>query len=412
MARHGVRPFVDSSWHAGPFDLSVPLENGWMGVDLFFVLSGFLITSHLLTGRTTGRVQSVWDYLRRRAWRILPAYYVTVLVILAGLVPFYRPATTRPLRSALTHLFFLQDLRHNDLLPAFWSLGVEEKFYLVAPLVVLACWRLSPRRRLMAIAGLAVVPWVARVVILWRFGPAASYEEWFGRFRSPAPLTFDGLAAGMLLAAAWADGGARAWLLRWRRAIGVCGWTALALLLVSHPWLRAPGIGDHVALQAAVAWSAAAVVAAALAGGPGATALAKPALFPVAVLSYSAYLVHELIIPMAMRLNPLGSAASGVTRFAGFVLPYLAITAAGTALLHFGVERPALSRRDVRTRSTTGSTAAPVSMAPAGPLTDNSAPQLRSVPPVADATAAMTAERAVATSSSFSVRSTDCSRTE
>ena len=116
------------------WDAAAPLLNGWVGVDLFFVLSGFLISKHLLAQRETSKGLALGPYLVKRALRIVPAYYAVLLVVAAGLVPLYAvPQEALALRLGY-HALFLQDYLPANIVVVFWSLGVEEKFYLLAPL--------------------------------------------------------------------------------------------------------------------------------------------------------------------------------------------------------------------------------------------------------------------------------------
>jgi peptidoglycan/LPS O-acetylase OafA/YrhL len=122
------------------------LPFGWIGVDLFFVLSGFLITTILLERRSTLRV-----FYLRRALRIFPPYFSTLAVILL-LVPAARAEWP-------WHALFLTNVRHTLFEPAspmiipLWSISIEEQFYLLWPLFVL---RASPRHTLIA-ASCAVI---------------------------------------------------------------------------------------------------------------------------------------------------------------------------------------------------------------------------------------------------------------
>ncbi len=181
-------PFSSEAW------LATRRLVGWVGptgVDLFFVVSGFLITSILLTCRESpGALRAFYV---RRALRILPAYYA--FVGLAFLLPLIRrayPALADPWPT----LLFVQNwqLAFNDGAPGWpnnilWSVSIEEQFYLIWPLAVYALSRRSLVRVTLALIVLSVV---ARVVS-WQLigGSAASF------------LTFcrlDGLALGALAA--------------------------------------------------------------------------------------------------------------------------------------------------------------------------------------------------------------------
>ncbi len=111
----------------GSWDAIIIFLNGWAGVDLFFVLSGFLIAYLLL--RRWASDQTSWSqrlrrYLSKRVLRIFPAYYATLLVVAFGLLPFY-PVSEQQWGWRLTyHLLYLQDYFPPNFVVAFWSLGV------------------------------------------------------------------------------------------------------------------------------------------------------------------------------------------------------------------------------------------------------------------------------------------------
>jgi peptidoglycan/LPS O-acetylase OafA/YrhL len=122
-------------------------RNGWMGVDLFFVLSGFLITGILLdTKNSNGYFR---NFYARRCLRIWPLYYCTLLFMFL-VVPIIRPSEAHQIfepRSMpwWSYFVYLQNFlvpsitRATGLLGVTWSLAVEEQFYVVWPLVVRFC---------------------------------------------------------------------------------------------------------------------------------------------------------------------------------------------------------------------------------------------------------------------------------
>jgi peptidoglycan/LPS O-acetylase OafA/YrhL len=179
------------------------LSAGWIGVDLFFVLSGFLITGILIRAR--GRDRYFINFYARRAVRILPLYYGMIFV---GLVY----AWLRPLDPAVqsfwtnqkwlwTYLANYPDAADNRMVlirsgricfDMFWSLAIEEHFYLVWPVIVWAC----PLRWLGVVCvGLAVVLLASR----------AAYVHATGRCITAyvaTPFRLDGLLLGSA-AAVW-----------------------------------------------------------------------------------------------------------------------------------------------------------------------------------------------------------------
>ena len=173
-------------------------QAGWMGVDLFFVLSGFLITGIL----TETREQKHYfrNFLGRRFLRIWPLYYLSLVVLLV-LVPMVLPTVPPELKSMQDKQVWFWLYAANWLFAAeggfsqtsggyFWSLAVEEQFYLVWPFVVYA---LSSRMLLRVSLGLLAGSLLLRVALV-HLGVSTG---------SLYTITFahlDGLAVGSCLA--------------------------------------------------------------------------------------------------------------------------------------------------------------------------------------------------------------------
>ncbi len=146
------------------FHLQFPaLGGGFVGVDVFFVISGYLITNIVLGELGAGRFSFARFYLRRIA-RILPALVVVIAIsVLAASVIYTPPVLQHALKQGLyallsvSNIFFWADASYwsptakQYLLLHTWSLGVEEQFYLFYPVLLFACYRLGGRR---ATAGL------------------------------------------------------------------------------------------------------------------------------------------------------------------------------------------------------------------------------------------------------------------
>lgn len=175
--------------------LSFVSGNGWMGVDLFFVLSGFLITGILVdTKKSEGYFR---NFYARRCLRIWPLYY-SALLFMFVLVPLLRPSEAQTIfeaRSAPWWAFplFLQNflvpipIAATGLLGVTWSLAVEEQFYLVWPLVMRFCNESLLRN--IAIAVICISPALRFYLSLHQVN---IYSNTFCRL--------DGLMAGALLA--------------------------------------------------------------------------------------------------------------------------------------------------------------------------------------------------------------------
>jgi len=220
---------------------------GWgqYGVDLFFVLSGFLITGILVDSRQKPRYFR--NFYLRRILRIFPLYYgvLFVLFFLLPLVPALRGATLDTLREHqlwawLYGVNVFSALRGDWALPYidhFWSLAVEEHFYLVWPLVV---WMLGRRPRVLMAVSLGVVAMalVGRIAFsLAGVNPHALYVL--------TPFRLDGLALGGFLAVLTRQPGGRDALVRALPRVVVA---AVLLFLLRFGWSRFTSAGSAVLL--------------------------------------------------------------------------------------------------------------------------------------------------------------------
>ncbi|MEO8898801.1 MAG: acyltransferase [Candidatus Dormibacter sp.] len=166
-----------------------PFAGGQIGVDIFFVLSGFLITTLIAQeNRTAGRVQ-LRNFYGRRALRILPVLIVVVCVaeLLATVVG--SPANhVNTVRAAPEALLFFQNwdlaLHQGSLLGGYlghtWSLSIEEQFYLVWPIALIALLRFSDTRTALKVCvALAVAGQLLSLVLSMGDRPS-SYFVYFG----------------------------------------------------------------------------------------------------------------------------------------------------------------------------------------------------------------------------------------
>ena len=141
---------------------------GWVGVDIFFVLSGYLITSILVGEHETTGVISLSRFYMRRACRLLPALFVVVCVAIA--IAFWFHYNTRNTTiDAVAALLYLADYgyvlmpAHWSFLGHTWSLSVEEQFYFIWPLLLIVLLKWS-KRRIAFYATLVLI----FVVAVWR----------------------------------------------------------------------------------------------------------------------------------------------------------------------------------------------------------------------------------------------------
>jgi peptidoglycan/LPS O-acetylase OafA/YrhL len=224
-------------------------EAGWMGVDLFFVLSGFLITGILL--KSLGEKNGYRNFLARRALRIFPLYYLCLGVFTATAVLRVDPASWNAMKDWGGVSWFVAYLGNfraawmNNLPPVLsfatlWSLQVEEQFYLLFPIAVALLSKQNLRRFLI---GCAIAAPILRtsLVLFVPGNSAAGYVL--------MPCRMDALAMGGILAILFSTGRPR--VSHARLAFAVSGTIAAGIFFAAlrnqphgtayDPWMRSIG---------------------------------------------------------------------------------------------------------------------------------------------------------------------------
>ncbi len=187
--------------HAGGVDIPYYLRFfriGWIGVELFFVLSGFLITGILL--KTKEHPRYFLNFYARRALRIFPLYYLVLIValIILPLFHWYEPSEFGSFSSWgwYSYWVFLSNFamgigyaKHNYLVVT-WSLSMEEQFYLLWPLLM---FRYSPTAIFrFGLAYLCLIPF-ARAFMLYGLGNSVLMVDYL------TPVRLDSIVAGSIL---------------------------------------------------------------------------------------------------------------------------------------------------------------------------------------------------------------------
>ncbi|HEX5267748.1 MAG TPA: acyltransferase family protein [Acidimicrobiales bacterium] len=330
---------------------------GFLGVDLFFVLSGFLITSLLVAERRRGGRISLTRFWARRARRLLPALFV-MLAGVAAYAAFLAPAGSLAdlRRAALATLgyganwsqvvggqgYFAQLAAPSPLLHT-WSLAIEEQFYMVWPLLVTGLLALGRRRPLLPLVtfALGAAAASAGAMALLFHGGAGLDRVYYGTDTRAQDLLVGAALAAVLQMRPdpWAPLRSRPG----RAALAAAGGAGLALLVASavaaggsSAWLY------HGGFLGLAVGAAALLAAMALApAGAGGRALAVAPVRYVGRISYGLYLWHW---PLFLVLDHARTGLSGGALLAARLAASLAVAAASYHLLEVPIRRGALPR--------------------------------------------------------------------
>lgn len=284
-----VLELTGEKWDFQPWNgiLLVPGRLGFLGVKLFFVISGFCIHLSWLNWRKGAGLEGAGVraflpvYLWRRFWRIYPPYLLALLVFF--LMQYSEPLKGESLRHLSVHALMLQNLSKQffeNINPSFWSLGAEWQLYLVYPLalVVAVRWRMEAAFALTAAVALgmraASFKWGDNYFIL--HSPFSHWLEWM-----IGALVADRFAAGTR----------------------VFHWHSLlvpALIVLTVAVHLKDGFVFSIARYLVPTLTFAALLEWCIEGARP-LARAERALIPLGLCSYSFYLLHEPAIPWTLR---------------------------------------------------------------------------------------------------------------
>lgn len=291
------------AFHFGMSELS----GGFIGVDIFFVLSGYLITSHLMQEIGRSGTVDLWRFYGRRARRLLPAALLVIVTTLVSgyfiLAPVEQQLYAKGALFASSYVinlwllrwsfdYFAADTASNPFLH-FWSLSVEEQFYLLWPALLLLVARFRASERGIA-AFLAIAALVSFAACVWMTSVSQPWAFYFSPLRA-WEFAFGGLVS---LAA----------VQRWAQAFRFApalGWAGLAAIAAAYLGVAETDPFPGVIAAIPVAGTAALLVSGMRRSSASPFAvLALPPLQWIGKLSYSLYLWHWPVIVFATIMVP------------------------------------------------------------------------------------------------------------
>lgn len=328
-------------FHAGFLSIAgIPIApGGYVGVDVFFVISGYLISKIIHSEISSGN-WSVATFYARRVRRIFPALFVVYAACLIWAAGFGLAGDAQAVKSAvISSIFFVSNLnfasqsgyfdtglQNNPLLHT-WSLSIEEQFYILFPLVLIALRRAS-RPALLAVLGSLVLASFAASVFLSLTRPDSAYYSLSARAWE--------LGVGSLIAV-WAP---QRLSRKMAELLGVAGIAAILYAIVSFdkatafpgPWAFVPVLG---------------AVAVILSGSSGKTlvsrALGLAPLRGIGLISYSLYLWHWPVLVL-LRLAGYGDRISALAGIGlSFLLAFLSWKFVETPFRRAGSGRPSVA---------------------------------------------------------------------
>ena len=323
---------------------------GWAGVELFFVLSGFLITGILVDA--LGAPRYFRNFYVRRTLRIFPLYYA---VLVLGLVVLPRVANV-PEWTAVAHrnqwwywtymANWGATLGHG--IPGFshfWSLAVEEQFYLVWPLLVFGLsWR---RMVIVCVVMLAATPIIRLALHLMGLPAQAGYEFTVARW--------DALAAGALLALLMRRPPGQRWLDGTMGGLTAASAAALGLLTLHEHGFHSDDLAVQIGGQTLIALLSASLIYYCVAPPAGAAKAVQRAMSPAWLrffgkYSYAMYIFHFPIqLALSHRLADVlnsGDAAARLLKLAIYLGGVLALSTSAAMVSWRVLEKPCLDLKD------------------------------------------------------------------
>ena len=317
---------------------------GWAGVDLFFVLSGYLIGNQVLMPIARGEHFSLKVFFARRLLRTLPNYYVVLAMYLLVLLLFPQSAILGKSTPSLWQLLtFTQNfgLAYGQTFTHSWSLCIEEQFYVVMPLTVLALARWARSARLAwCLLGAAVAVGIGARAYAWLAHDQGAFaaEVYYSSFCRSDELLF-GVAIAMLKNF---HEGLFGRLLRHGNALLAVGLGSVtAVLICFSNELPSPFLASALGFSL-VAASFALLTCAALSANCLLNRVRIPGISSLALWSYAIYLAHK---PIFMALRPWCERLGVNTEAPVCILAIMAISTFGGWVLFRLVETPFMSLR-------------------------------------------------------------------
>jgi len=316
--------------------------NGWLGVDLFFVLSGFLIFFHLLEKWPKNKIKSyIKIYFIKRGLRILPLYFFIILLIYFEMIPFYQTSLEINEQTIANHFLFIHEYFYSPILVTLWSLATEEKFYLFAPILI---YLLKQTNNLVLIS--IVIVFIVFISInnfekINLLGDI-SYPQYFWGNRAPFQIAVRGLLLGGVTAIGYNKFRERVLNERVLNYIFYSTFSLILMIFLYMPYLEFGlfMLADIMILLFSLACCML-VFCGLFLQNKITSILSHKTLRVIAILSYALYITHVTVIPWSIHFTNQFKLV-GYPYVILLIFTYLTISFLFSLILHYFVEKPFL----------------------------------------------------------------------
>jgi len=234
----GVAILAVMIFHAGaPF-----LQGGFIGVDIFFVLSGFLITSLIINEYDSSSSLNLKNFYMRRLIRLAPALFLLLLVftLLSALLLSKDKAQSNHIDTIIS-LFYMSNwarafsIHPPDYLGHTWSLSIEEQFYILWPLTLLGLLRTFTNRWVIAFIAFsfAISAWLLRIYLI---DNGSSFERLYNGLDTRADTLMMGCALGVILSSGLLSNKIQLVLSKWLSILAPCVILCLVFISITMTW--------------------------------------------------------------------------------------------------------------------------------------------------------------------------------